>query len=136
MPRLARHLWAFATVVVLLAAIGCSPAVRMPNLLHPGTAQQQRAEALIHDPYPLDDVAPAIVGGRPLAYQRPVPEVERARNFYSRLPSAGRAPVYTPAPIIQTPAPYVPALPAQPAPYGYSPAPSPQPVATPPPFRY
>jgi 2-oxoglutarate dehydrogenase E2 component (dihydrolipoamide succinyltransferase) len=39
----------------------------------------QRAEAIYHDPYPLNDVGPEIVGGRPLAYQQPLNEVERSR---------------------------------------------------------
>lgn len=139
---------------LLLTAIGCSPYVRWPNLYHPGTAQQQQADALQYDPYPLDDVGPDIVGGRPPSYQRPVPEVERARDFWARLPGAGRAPAFTPAPTIQAaPAPCVPAPPTQPAPQGYAPAPPtytpvpqgyvpapfPQPTPTaptPPPFRY
>ncbi len=161
MDRRAGHLSAIATAAALLTAVGCSPYMRYPNFFHPGTAQQQRAEALVHDPYPLDDVGPEIVGGRPLAYQRPVLEVERARDFYSKLPAAGRTPVYTPAPTIQAPpVPYGPAVPVQPTPPGYSPAPlgysatpqsvtpalqgyvpppSPQPATTaptPPPYRY
>jgi hypothetical protein len=73
-------------IAVLCAAgmAGCTPEVhnyiRFPNLFHPGWAPQQRAEALEHDPYPLDDMGPEVVGGRPREYQRPIPEVERARQ--------------------------------------------------------
>lgn len=64
---------------------GCSPEaaryIRFPELYHPGTAPQQRGEAIVHDPFPLDDIAPPVVGGRPLDYERPVPEVTRANMF-------------------------------------------------------
>jgi hypothetical protein len=139
-PLRQRCLIVAVVVPALVMAIGCSPTIRWPNLLHPGTAQQQRAEALVHDPYPLDDVGPPIVGGRPPGYQQPVPEVVRARQFVNSLPGAGRVPVYAPAPAIQAPPlPNVPAPSAPPVPQGYVPAPSPQPAPvapTPPPFRY
>ena len=68
--------------LAVAAACGCnSPYMRWPDLYHPGTAQQQRAEAVVHDPYPLDDVGPPVVGGRPLGYLNPVPEVERSRMY-------------------------------------------------------
>lgn len=127
-------------VLTLVTEIGCSPTIRMPDLFHPGSAQQQRAEALDHDPYPLDDAGPAIVGGRPPGYERPVPEVERARAFFSKLPGTGRASTYISTPTIQSvPTPYVTAPLAQPAPQSYAPLPiSPpaQTTPTPPPFRY
>lgn len=69
---------AFGAAVLALAT-GCSPFMRTPNLLHPGPVGPQRTDAIYHDPYPLDDVGPEIVGGRPLEYQRPVPEVTRGR---------------------------------------------------------
>ena len=75
-----------ALVVVALAAAagGCTPEahryIRFPDFLHPGWAHQQRREAVEHDPYPLDDVGPEVVGGRPREYARPLNEVERARR--------------------------------------------------------
>lgn len=66
-------------ILTALIATGCGPTFRTPNLFHPGPAGPQRTEAIYHDPYPLDDVAPEIVGGRPREYQRPVPEVVRGR---------------------------------------------------------
>jgi hypothetical protein len=70
-------------IVLALGGIGgCTPEVhqykRFPNFLNPGPAAYQRAEAIQHDPYPLDDVGPEVVGGRPREYQIPVNEVERA----------------------------------------------------------
>ncbi len=66
-----------------LGLAGCTAEARQrihfPDFAHPGPAAVQRAQAIQHDPYPLDDVGPEIVGGRPLAYQRPVNEVDRAR---------------------------------------------------------
>ena len=66
-------------LLVCLFALGCGPQVRMPNFLHPGNLASQRFDAIVHDPYPLDDVGPPVEGGRPLGYQKPVPEVVRGR---------------------------------------------------------
>lgn len=67
-----------AALLVCLA-LGCSPYVRKPNWLHPGPLGPQRNDAILHDPYTLDDLGPAVVGGRPLEYAKPVPEVVRGR---------------------------------------------------------
>ena len=118
-----RPLFAVATGV-LLAAVGCSPYMRYPNLYHPGTAQQQQAEALDYDPYPLDDAGPEIVGGRPLSYQHSVNEVERAKAYDNKVRASGRTPVYTPLPTIPPPpVPIGPAVPVQPLPESTAPAP-------------
>lgn len=63
------------------ATLGCGPQVRRPNFLHPGNAASQRFDAIYHDPYPLDDVGPAVEGSRPRGYQAPVPEVVRSRLY-------------------------------------------------------
>src|SRR4029079_9038545 len=72
----------YVAVLLLSLAAGCTPEihryVQFPDLAHPGPAYVQRARAIQHDPYPLNDIAPAIDGGRPLAYQISVPEVDRA----------------------------------------------------------
>ena len=52
-----------------------------PRLLHPGTIQQQRLRATIHDPYPDPDMGPKIDGGRPRDFQEPLPEPVRNRLF-------------------------------------------------------
>jgi len=106
----------FNVCLVLFAAgtTGCTPEVhnyiRFPNLFHPGWAQQQRAAALEHDPYPLDDMGPEVVGGRPREYQRPIPEVERARQ--GTTPPPGLQPLGVPAlpfgqPVVTGPPPLV-----------------------------
>ncbi|HEX4413912.1 MAG TPA: hypothetical protein VH107_09820 [Lacipirellulaceae bacterium] len=90
----------FKKFVVLLTATasGCSAEasryIRFPDFAHPGPAAAQQAQAIQHDPYPLNDVGPEIVGGRPLAYQQPLTEEERA---LLRPPMAGRL-VPVPAP--------------------------------------
>jgi hypothetical protein len=90
--------------------------VALPDLYHPGPAGYQRARALQHDPYPLDDVAEPVVGGRPREYQRPVPEAERAVQYDQRhAQAAGSAP--TPATFAPTPI-----GPPQPLPFAAPPA--------------
>ncbi len=67
-------------IAIFASTIGCSPYhLRTPNFLHPGPVGPQRTAAIYHDPYPLDDIGPPVVGGRPNEYQRPVPEVVRGR---------------------------------------------------------
>lgn len=78
------------------AAIGCGPHLRTPRWFDPGNAASQRYEAIYHDPYPLNDVGPEIVGGRPRGYQAPVPEVARGR-LQSEADSAKRTVAPPPA---------------------------------------
>jgi hypothetical protein len=106
-------------------ALGCTPEahryIRFPNLWSPGPAPYQRAEAIRHDPYPLNDVGPEIEGGRPREYQQPVNEVERARMAATR-------------PVALQPIP-VPALPVAPPPVVTAPpAVAAPPIGTPPPL--
>src|SRR4051812_40746723 len=65
-----------------LSLAGCtaeaSRYIRFPDFTHPGPEGVQRAQAIQHDPYLLNDVGPEVVGARPLAYQQPVLEEERA----------------------------------------------------------
>lgn len=49
------------------------------NWFHPGSVQQQRYRATLHDPYPDRDIAPEVVGGRPREFMRPLPEPVRNR---------------------------------------------------------
>jgi len=48
----------------------------------PGTVQQQRYQATLHDPYPDGDGGPEVVGGRPREFQKPL--AEPARNRWLR----------------------------------------------------
>jgi len=58
--------------------VGCS--VSPPNWRHPGPAAYQRRRAEQFDPYPENEPGTAIVGARPRGYQKPPPEVLRARS--------------------------------------------------------
>jgi hypothetical protein len=65
-----------------------------PNFFNPGPARDQQMRAQRFDPYPENDVGPEVVGGRPLGYQKPIPEPSRARwqlkNPFARPPAHQR----------------------------------------------
>lgn len=80
-----------------IASLGCGPYTRMPRLSSPGNTASQQFDAVYHDPYPLTDVGPEIVGGRPRGYQVPVPEVSRGRLFRPEQTAVPQAPVVMPS---------------------------------------
>ena len=130
MPSRHARRCAVITSLITLSAMGCTPEahryIRFPNLSSPGPAPYQRAEAIRHDPYPLNDVGPEIEGGRPREYQQPVNEVERARMAAPRAVGLQPIPVPTlpvappqfvvPPPVVTTPYPPAPYSPATPYP--------------------
>ncbi|HEY2413045.1 MAG TPA: membrane or secreted protein [Pirellulaceae bacterium] len=70
------------SLIVLLssaALIGCTG--QHPRLSHPGTIEQQRLRALIHDPYADPDMGPKDPGMRPQEFQKPLPEPVRNRIY-------------------------------------------------------
>ncbi len=71
--------YAMGLVLVLAFAIGGCKGLKGPSWLHPGTAPYQQKQAERFDPYPDNQIAPEVVGGRPLEYTNPVPEPQRAR---------------------------------------------------------
>jgi hypothetical protein len=85
---------------------GCySPYIRTPNFAHPGTAEQQRADAERFDPYPDPDAGPAVLGGRPPGFQRPLTDTEWGRRFAAPPGGLQTAPVVTMpvAPVVTNP---------------------------------
>ena len=50
-----------------------------------GTIERQKSRAAAVDPYPLNDIGPEVLGGRPRDFFNPKPEPARA--FDGRLPS-------------------------------------------------
>ena len=88
----------------LCALAGCR-GTRMPQLANPGSAGYQRYNALQNDPYPLDDVAPNVTSTRPKEYDRPIPEVKRARMNTTPPTAAPVVPSFGPAvsPVITAP---------------------------------
>lgn len=149
LPLVCNSLAIIATGTLILAGCTTSEYKRMPSLAHPGPEAVQRAEYIQHDPYLLNDVGPEVVGARPLSYQQPVPESERAlmgRRAVAQpiaVPGAALAappvvsspfavaPPQTGAPLIGTPPPVVTAPAGVPS-YSSVPAPitSPYPPAT------
>ena len=60
-----------ASLMLGLAASGCSSRVARPNWFDPGPIAAQQNQALRYDPYPDDSLGPAVLGGRPREYDRP-----------------------------------------------------------------
>lgn len=67
--------------VLLAAAIVIFAGCQSPHWDRPGTIQQQRLRATIHDPYPDPDLGPEVDGGRPREFIRPLPEPVRNRIY-------------------------------------------------------
>jgi hypothetical protein len=66
-------------VLAACSAGGC--AGRHVNWHFPGTIEQQRLRATIHDPYSDPDAGPAVDGGRPRDYIEPLPRPVRNRIY-------------------------------------------------------
>ncbi len=81
-----KYLGVMFTTYLFVNLVGCSAAVRKPQLLHPGPAPYQRYNATQFDPYPLNDLGPEIVGGRPIDFQKPANELERGRQYRDQQP--------------------------------------------------
>ncbi|MCA9235730.1 MAG: hypothetical protein KDA44_09670, partial [Planctomycetales bacterium] len=98
---MSRHFLVALLGVSLLA--GCSPTIRYPHLIGPGPAPIQRANAEAFDPYPLQDLGPEIVGGRPRDFAVPVDPVRRANQYNeSRAAAAAGTAIPVGAPLAPT----------------------------------
>jgi len=72
-----RSFWALLlTAGLMTIGAGC---VAPPRVFHPGSVQQQQARAQRFDPFPENDLGPAVVGARPREYSNPEPEVLRVQ---------------------------------------------------------
>jgi hypothetical protein len=71
---------AMLMLIVLSSASGSGCAGQFPRFSHPGTIEQQRLRALVHDPYPDPDMGPK-TDGRPREFQEPLPEPVRNRIY-------------------------------------------------------
>ncbi len=81
---MAKHqLWIL--VLLAVATAGCANGrflgLEVPRLFGPGPIDYQRNKAAVQDPYPDPDAGPAVVGGRPRGFQKPLPEPVKARWF-------------------------------------------------------
>jgi hypothetical protein len=70
--------WLVIAALLAVVAAGCR-GVERPNWLSPGRAEVQQARAQEYDPWPEPETGPAIVGGRPMDYQKPPAEVLRVQ---------------------------------------------------------
>ena len=61
----------FLSFALLLSGCGTGPRLFQPS----GTIGYQRSQAVLHDPFPNNDLGPPIMGGRPREFDRPLPEV-------------------------------------------------------------
>lgn len=78
-----RYLAILTSGIFLLVATGCQTRL---NLGPPGTIGMQRDRAVLHDPFPRDDLGPAIVGGRPRGFDIPRAEtVDYQDNPFSHI---------------------------------------------------
>jgi hypothetical protein len=94
----------FAVSVVLPGCVG-SQRLATPDITPPyGSVERQQARAEIHEPFPDNDMGPAVMGGRPREYQDPRAEVTRALQ---RPGDVGLAPCLQsqmmPPPVVQPP---------------------------------
>ncbi len=76
--------WSLLVVGLLIPGLtGCH---LRPNFGPPGTIGEQRAKAIVHDPFPDNDIGPPIASGRPPGFDRPASEPKRLQsdNPYAR----------------------------------------------------
>jgi len=73
---------AWALLIVASVSLSGCRGIYVPPLQGPGTAESQRAWAQRYDPYPQNDVGPAVLGGRPLEFPQTRDETQRSRNFF------------------------------------------------------
>ena len=66
-----RFISVFGLLLALVMTLGCN--IR-PDVGPPGTVYDQRNRAVVHDPFPADNLGPAIEGGRPMGFGRPLSE--------------------------------------------------------------
>jgi hypothetical protein len=71
--------WLILAAAACILGGGC--AALPPKFSSPGTIEQQRLRATIHDPYPDPDAGPELDGNRPRDYAMPLPEAVRNRVF-------------------------------------------------------
>ncbi len=73
------------SLLLIMAASTCTGCANRSGWGIPGfgkgTVDRQSARAVYHDPYPLNDLGPEVVGGRPREYQQPLPEATRNQLF-------------------------------------------------------
>jgi hypothetical protein len=72
---------ALVLTVICITGCRCSP---------PGPMNQQQSSAVVHDPFPQNDIAPYEAASRPPSYQQPLPLPVRNRLVPDAMPWLGR----------------------------------------------
>lgn len=76
---------------LLAAGFACFAGCRGQGWMPIGRSlPEQQSNAVVHDPFPLEDVAPTDNGVRPPAYREPLSEPVRNRLFPDAMPWLGR----------------------------------------------
>ncbi len=86
-----RHLM-WIVPLFAVAASGCHNGMWSP-FSPPGTKEFQQRQAVIHDPYPQNDIATPLPDGRPRDYLYPPAETVRTRTVPDALMQAPLTPV-------------------------------------------
>ena len=71
--------WTLLTTAALATVVAGCRNLAPPNFAYPGTAEYQQSMAQRFDPYPENESGPAIVGARPMEYEKPPAEVLRVQ---------------------------------------------------------
>lgn len=72
-----------ALCTLLLCSVGCAGRSRWGLPWGQGSTDRQKARAAVHDPFPLNDIGPEVIGGRPREYYNPEPEAARNQITHS-----------------------------------------------------
>ena len=83
-----RLLLSTAFTVALLSTTGCRGFQGF--FTPPGPLNKQQASAVVHDPYPQNDIGPYDAASRPPNYQQPLAEPVRNRLIPDAMPWLGR----------------------------------------------
>jgi hypothetical protein len=75
--------------IALVVVTGCRGG-HGPLFAAPGTKEAQQRRAVVHDPYPQNDIAPPLPDGRPRDYLYPLAEPVRTRAVADAMPWLGR----------------------------------------------
>lgn len=75
--------------LLVLASAGCAsrPGWGLRGMGQ-GTTERQKSRAAVHDPYPLNDIGPEVVGGRPREFYNPQAEPVRNQVTASQFPGS------------------------------------------------
>ena len=66
-----------AGLAIIVSLSGCANRPGWGAAWGQGTTDRQKARAVVHDPYTLNDIGPEVVGGRPREFMNPQSEPKR-----------------------------------------------------------